>query len=407
MKKEKYVVVVLLLNCLIFAHAADKFAPVGNTLASTMQWLAVHTACLGAYNMAQVDYLQPDPRDYYQAPDIREYLARQSGNRTVTRAFYGICFDYAQFAYNAISTSQSYYENLGMKRGEFYIAAALESSRQIVLFKPVAQGQHSMVLNGEYVKEISRQNVQAHGSATKHGWLWVYGNDGTIYWIDPTWTDNSGYIWWGVIRNGREEQVAPESRLCAARLPSNDAFASFSSGDAKKNSGRYDEAIEDYDQAIRVEPNYAKAYNNRGLAYYHKHDYDRAIAEFNQAITLDPNYADAYNNRGLAYYAKRDMDKALADYDQAIKLDSTFALAYNGRAYVYLVKGDRERAVADVNQAIRLNPGEATWYATRGEIFIDLKMYDRAIMELELALRMSPGYPYANELLQRARRRGR
>jgi tetratricopeptide (TPR) repeat protein len=405
MKKLRFaVIVVLLLVTTIFAFAADKYAPQGNTLADAIQWLAVQTACLGEYGMAFTgDFTQPDPRDIYRPNDIREYLVKQSGGRTRVQTVYGICFDYAQYAYNVILASRSYYTSLGVR--QWYIAGTHGNSRQIELYDPVSRGQHDVEQNGVYVKIASRENVQAHDNITYHAWLWVIGNDGTIYWIDPTWTDNSGYVVWGVVRNGREEQRAPAAQLSAIRLPSSTALDPFTSGDANRNGGRYTEAIEDYDEAIRVEPNYAAAYNNRGRAYYAKGDYDKAITDFNQAITLDSNYADAYNNRALAYYAKRDYDRALTDYNQAITLDPEFASAYNGRAYVYLSKQNYTQALADVNQAIRLWPREATWYATRGEIFLDMKdprQRARARQEFEMALRLCPSFIRARELLRRA-----
>jgi tetratricopeptide (TPR) repeat protein len=401
---KKLTSVALLLAGLTFAHATDKYAPAGNTLAEALQWLAVQTACLGEYGMAFTgDFTRPDPRDNYRPNDIREYLARQSGNRTSIRTIYGICFDYAQYAYNVISDSRNYYAGLGVKA--WYIAGTHENPRQMVLYDPVPQGQHDVAQNGVYVKIASRQNVQAHNNTTYHAWLWVIGNDGTTYWIDPTWTDGAGYVWWGVVRNGREEQVAPAERLCAGRIPTSAAFASFTSGDANRNAGKYTEAIEEYDRAIRVEPNYAQIYNNRGLAYYAKGDYDRAIADFNQAITLDPRYAEAYNNRGRTYYAKGDLDKALADYNQAITLNPEFPLAFNGRAYVYLAKKDHERAYADAKQAIRLWPRESVWYITTAEIFLSMGNNKRAIEDLEYVLKISPNFTRAQEMLRRIRGR--
>ena len=65
-----------------------------------------------------------------------------------------------------------------------------------------------------------------------------------------------------------------------------------------------DQAIAQYTQTIRREPNNAVAYNNRGIAYNRKGDTDRAIADLSQAIKIDPTYADAYNNRGTVYYAR-------------------------------------------------------------------------------------------------------
>ena len=66
-----------------------------------------------------------------------------------------------------------------------------------------------------------------------------------------------------------------------------------------------DRAIADYTEAIRLDPKYANAYSNRGVAYSDKGDKDRAIADFTEAIRLDPKYADAYNNRGFAYREQR------------------------------------------------------------------------------------------------------
>jgi tetratricopeptide (TPR) repeat protein len=305
------------------AFGADKFAPAGTTLAAELQWLAVQTACVGQYNMAQTgDYSLGDPQDYYKPGDIRAYLTEMSNNRTKTDTFYGICFDYAQSAYNDIATYQSHYEKLGMQKGGWYIAAVDDNPRQITLYDPVSKAKATVIMNGVYLKENSRKNVQAHEGATRHAWLWVYGNDGTIYWIDPTWTDNNGYVWWGTVQNGKEVSGNSPERLGVVKTSNNaEAFAYFNSGNANKNRSLYDWAIADYTQAIKLDPNDAKAYINRGLAYYNKSNYDRAIADFNQAIKLDPNDALAYNNRGVAYGGKGDYDRAIADFQAALKID--------------------------------------------------------------------------------------
>ena len=62
------------------------------------------------------------------------------------------------------------------------------------------------------------------------------------------------------------------------------------------------------------------AYNNRGLAYYYKGDYDRAIQDYDEAIRLNPNFAPAYYNRGLACRQKSQKKQAIADFRKVLEL---------------------------------------------------------------------------------------
>src|SRR6185503_2361702 len=109
----------------------------------------------------------------------------------------------------------------------------------------------------------------------------------------------------------------------------------------------YDLAILDYDQAIRLNPKYAEAYNNRGYAYYWSNNATQAIADYSQAIELRPNYAYAYNNRGAAYMASGHTDQAIRDFDHAIQLQPEFPQAYINRGNAYLRLGRFGLAIAD------------------------------------------------------------
>ena len=64
---------------------------------------------------------------------------------------------------------------------------------------------------------------------------------------------------------------------------------------------QYKRAIQDYAEAIRLDPQNASAYNNRGSAYDDLGQYERAIQDYDEAIRLDPQYADAYANRAIAH----------------------------------------------------------------------------------------------------------
>ena len=70
--------------------------------------------------------------------------------------------------------------------------------------------------------------------------------------------------------------------------------------------------------SIRETP---RAFDDRGKAYSKLIEYDRAIQDYDQAIKIDPNYVYAFVNRGIMYAKKKQYDRAIQDYDQAIKLD--------------------------------------------------------------------------------------
>src|SRR5262245_14008600 len=89
------------------------------------------------------------------------------------------------------------------------------------------------------------------------------------------------------------------------------------------------------------------AYNNRGNAYSTKGGYDLAVQDYDQSIKLNPNYAQAFNNRGVAYQKKGEYDRAIEDFDESLKLNPDNASAFGNRAQTYLSKGEYARAVQD------------------------------------------------------------
>ena len=114
-------------------------------------------------------------------------------------------------------------------------------------------------------------------------------------------------------------------------------------------------AIDQYNKAIQIDPDYANVYNWRGGAYHELGQYRDAITNHNKAIQIDPDFAWAYNGRGVAYSALGQYRDAITNHNKAIQLDPDYANAYNWRGAAYRKLGQYSLADADKTKACSLD----------------------------------------------------
>ena len=155
---------------------------------------------------------------------------------------------------------------------------------------------------------------------------------------------------------------------------------------------------------IRLNPQDAFAFNNRGKSWVEKKEYDRAIADFNEAIRFDPKFAFAFSNRGAAWVEKEDPDRAIADFNEAIRLDPKYASAFFNRGNSWRDKRDYGRAIVDYSEAIRLNPQDASVFYTRGLVQFFKGEFTSAASDLLRSEQLQPS-TYTALLLYLARSR--
>jgi tetratricopeptide (TPR) repeat protein len=125
------------------------------------------------------------------------------------------------------------------------------------------------------------------------------------------------------------------------------------------NLKRYREAAAAINKAIKLSPR-AAFYYNQGIVRYDLGDKPGAIDDYNLAIKINPNYASAYNNRGNVRDDLGDKQGAIDDYNLAIKFNPNYASAYYNRGNVRNELGDKQGAIDDYNLAIKFNPNYAS-----------------------------------------------
>ena len=182
----------------------------------------------------------------------------------------------------------------------------------------------------------------------------------------------------------------------AIKLVPNYAFAFNGRGASRHATRDYDRAIADFDEAIRLSPLFSNAFVNRGNAYWDKGARDTAMADYEQATQLDPINASAFLSRGRAFRVAGEYDRAINDFDQMIRIQKTNASAWNERCYTHVVAGAAlQAAVADCTESIKLNANNSAALGNRGLALLRLNELDRAIADYDAALRLAPKYAQA------------
>ncbi len=146
--------------------------------------------------------------------------------------------------------------------------------------------------------------------------------------------------------------------LTAVRAVWADAYSDFDAGNTAARYADFELAVHHYTRAIQSgelpDAKLAFTFNNRGNAYYIKGDYDQAIQDFDQAVRLRPEFALAFYNRGNAYLGKGNYELAIEDYNIAITLKSDYAKAFGNRGFAYERLGKHEQAVRDYGRQYEL-----------------------------------------------------
>jgi tetratricopeptide (TPR) repeat protein len=174
------------------------------------------------------------------------------------------------------------------------------------------------------------------------------------------------------------------------------AEAYFQIGYCKGKLGRYSEAIEPYQQAIRLKPDDMDTLNNLCVAYAMTERYNEAIESCKQAIHLMPGLAEAHNNLGWSYHKLGRYQEAMESCKQAIRLKPDFALAHYNLGNNYAALKRYEEAIEAFKQAIRIKFDYPEGHLNLGAAYNQVGRYEEAIESYKQAVRIKPDFAEAH-----------
>ncbi len=154
--------------------------------------------------------------------------------------------------------------------------------------------------------------------------------------------------------------------------------------------GRFAEAERAYDRQVKLDPDSAKAWHNRGASRLQVGEPAESLADANEAIRLHPDYALAYFTRAKARAKLGDLKEALADCDRSIKLDPTDIQVHHEKSFLLGSMGRWEESAIACTVAIQQAPDDVIGYANRGVANLETRQFDRAIVDFTAALRLNP-----------------
>jgi len=139
----------------------------------------------------------------------------------------------------------------------------------------------------------------------------------------------------------------------------------------------WDKAIAAFRKAAQLEghyaPNLASALQQRATIYVSQKKFQEAIADYSEALKIKSDDPDVYERRAYAEMQLKDYDKALHDYNEAIKHSPEEAKYYQVRALIYQNKGFFYDAPADTEKTLKLDPNNAD--AQSRKKFLDAKLH--------------------------------
>lgn len=152
-----------------------------------------------------------------------------------------------------------------------------------------------------------------------------------------------------------ETQAVVATSAFSARSVS-DAQEHAARGQELAKSGNSEQALEEFNRAVTLDPYNAQALYGRAMIYQAANQHEFAITDFTAANGLNPQKPEPLLGRAVSYLAVGKIKEAAADLDEASEADPNNAQIWTTRGLAYERLGDRTKAAASYSRAMALRP---------------------------------------------------
>ena len=194
-------------------------------------------------------------------------------------------------------------------------------------------------------------------------------------------------------RKHKKPKAPPAQAKEISPASQQEAISHYNLGLAYAKQGRFAEAIPCFQEAIKIDPNYANAHGNLGAAYENQGHRDKAISHLEKAIALGKNDVPIHYNLGLAYAKQGRWDEAVPCFQKAIALDPNDALAANAHGNLgaaYENQGRFAEAISHLEKAIALGKNDVPIHYNLGLAYAKQGRWDEAVPCFQKAIALDP-----------------
>jgi len=178
---------------------------------------------------------------------------------------------------------------------------------------------------------------------------------------------------------GQPEKAVEAYEEALAGDPSLPTEVHYNLGVAYQEIGRLLDAVREYEQVLKNEPDHINAMNNLGLVLSILGEKEKAIELFNRILKIEPNNVKARINLGNIFLGNKDLAEAEKIYRSAISLDEKDVSPRLNLGVVYYEKGEFEKAKVEWDKLLKMDPENPRVLSVMGSAYLEKKRFDEAI----------------------------